>query len=182
LRGSAPVALQAAGADLFPELDILVIDGRGTTMADNIAEDLLAAQQLERAVRLRRDGANWIEVATACDYPSPRAALAAVGAAMAEATARAEMTADQHRDEANLQLEHLLGETLVMLRADAPLNYDEHGNQITPDDRAVKLRAVDEARRLIESKLKLNGVTAPKGEDEATSKGIRIVFEDRPRA
>ena len=149
-------------------------------MADNIADDLIAAQNLAQAVRLRRDGANWIEVAERCGYPSPRAALAAVGAAMTEATARAEMTADQHRDEANLQLEHLLGETLGMLRAEAPETYDSEGNPVTPDDRAVKLRAVDEARRLIESKLKLNGVTAPKAEDDSTSAGIRIIFEDRP--
>lgn len=151
-------------------------------MADNIADDLLAAQNLDRAVRLRRDGANWATVARECGYTSPRAALAAVGAAMAEATARAEMTADQHRDEANLRLEHLLGETLSMLRQDAPETYDAEGNPLTADDRAVKLRAVDEARRLIESQLKLNGVAAPKAEDESTSAGIRIVFEDRPRS
>lgn len=151
-------------------------------LRDNIAGDLVAAQNLGRAVKLRRDGANWVEVAEACGFPSARAALAAVGTAMADATARAEMTADQHRDEANLQLESLLGETLKMLRAEAPTVYDEHGNELTPDDRAVRLRAVDEARRLIESKLKLNGVTAPKTEDEQASAGIRIIFEDRPRA
>lgn len=150
-------------------------------MADNIADDLLAAQQLELAVRMRRDGANWIEVAQSCGFPNARAALIAVGAAMAEATARADMTVDQHRDEANLQLEHLLGETLDMLRADAPETYDADGNPLVADDRAVKLRAVDEARRLIESKLKINGVTPPKAEDEGAAAGIRIVFEDRPR-
>jgi hypothetical protein len=142
-------------------------------VADNIADDLLAAQQLERAVRMRRDGANWIEVAQSCGFPNARAALIAVGAAMAEATARADMTADQHRDEANLQLEHLLGETLDMLRADAPETYDADGNPLVADDRAVKLRAVDEARRLIESKLKINGVTPPKAEDEG--KGVATI-------
>lgn len=151
-------------------------------MTDNIADDLIAAQNLDRAVQLRRDGANWSEVAQQCGYPTPRAALAAVGAAMAAATARADMTADQHRDEANLQLESLLSETLKMMRADAPAVYDENGNEVTPDDRAVKLRAVDEARRLIVEKLKLNGVTAPKSDDDQQSAGIRIVFEDRPRA
>lgn len=151
-------------------------------MADNIADDLLAAQQLERAVRMRRDGHNWIEVAQSCGFPNARAALVAVGAAMAEATARADMTADQHRDEANLQLEHLLSETLDMLKAEAPETYDGDGNPTgAADDRAVKLRAVDEARRLIESKLKINGVTPPKAEDDGAAAGIRIVFEDRPR-
>lgn len=150
-------------------------------MADNIADDLVKSQQLDRAIKMRRDGAHWSEVAQSCGYPTPAAALRAVGAAMAAATQRAEMTADQHRDEANLQLEHLLSETLTMLRADAPVQYDQDGNELAPDDRAVKLRAVDEARRLIESKLKLNGVTAPKGEDDQGSAGIRIVFEERPR-
>lgn len=145
---------------------------------DNIADDLLAAQNLDRAVKMRRDGANWSEVARECNYASPRAALAAVGKAMAEATSRAEMTADQHRDEANLQLEHLFAETLKMLRADAPESYDSEGNPIATDDRAVKLRAVDEARRLVESKLKLNGVTAPKAEDSDTVQTIRIVGLD----
>lgn len=157
-------------------------------MADNIADDLVAAQNLDRAVKLRRDGANWAEIAVQCDYkdsegrPNPRAALAAVGAAMAAATARADMTADQHRDEANLQLDYLLSETLGMLRADAPVTYDAEGNEVIPDDRTVKLRAVDEARRLIIEKLKTNGVTPPKADDDASSAGIRIVFENRPDA
>lgn len=151
-------------------------------MGDNIADDLLAAQQLDRAVQLRRDGANWTEVAKACGYSSPRAALAAVGAAMAAATARADMTADQHRDEANLRLDHLLGETLRMLKEEAPDTYDNEGNPVATDDRTVRLRAVDEARRIVESQLKLNGVAAPKAEDETASTGIRIIFEDRPRA
>lgn len=156
-----------------------MIEERGTTVADNIADDLLAAQQLERAVRMRRDGANWIEVAQSCGFPNARAALIAVGAAMAEATARAEMTADQHRDEANLQLEHLLSETLGMLREDAPETYDADGNPLVADDRAVKLRAVDEARRLIESKLKINGVIPPKAENEGKNVAtIRIVGID----
>lgn len=144
-------------------------------MTDNIADDLLAAQNLDRAVKLRRDGANWTEVARACNYVSPRAALAAVGAAMAEATARAEMTADQHRDEANLQLEYLLSETIKMLKAEAPETYDADGNPVTQDDRAVRLRAADEARRLIESKAKLNGVTAPKADEGDGIPTIRIV-------
>lgn len=151
-------------------------------MGDNIADDLLAAQNLERAVQLRRDGANWAEVARECGYPSARAALAAVGSAMAAATARADMTADQHRDEANLRLDHLLGETLRMLKEETPDTYDADGNPLATDDRTVRLRAVDEARRIVESQLKLNGVTAPKAGDETGSAGIRIVFEDRPRA
>lgn len=152
----------------------------GATMAENIADDVLAAQRLDRAVQLRRDGANWAEIARECGYSSPRAALSAVGAAMAAATARADMTADQHRDEANLRLDHLLSETLRMLKEEAPDTYDADGNPLATDDRTVRLRAVDEARRLIESQLKLNGVTAPKAEDDTASAGIRIVFEDRP--
>lgn len=156
-------------------------------MAENIAEDLVAAERLDRAVRLRVRGAHWDEIARACGYtdregrPSPAAALRAVGEAMAAATQRAEETADSMRDTANLRLNHLFGETLKMLEADAPAVYDEEGNEVTPDDRAVKLRAVDEARRLVESIAKLNGVTAPKddsGESDAGS--IRIVFENRP--
>lgn len=151
-------------------------------MADNIADDLVAAQNLERAIRLRRDGANWNEVADECGYPSPGAALRAVGNAMADATMRAEMTADQMRDEANLRLDHLLSESLKMLREDTPVNYDQDGNELNGDDRSVRLKAVDEARRIILDQLKLNGVTAPKDDDQKDAPGIRIIFEDRPHA
>ena len=147
-------------------------------MADNVAAELLAQQKLERAMRLRIRGAHWSEVAAKCDYPSAAAALRAVGDAMAAATARAEETADTMRDTANLRLEHLLSETLDMLDAEAPVSYDQDGNELTPDDRAVKLRAVDEARRLVESITKLNGVTAPKAEDDGGIPTIRIVGLD----
>lgn len=146
-------------------------------MAGNIAEDLVAAQRLQEAVRMRVKGHHWSEIAQQCGYASPAAALKAVGAAMADATMRAEETADSMRDTANLRLEHLLKETLGMLAQDAPM--DLEGNQ--PDDRAVKLRAVDEGRRLIEAITKLNGVSTPNGEDEAGDTGIRIVLEERPR-
>lgn len=151
-------------------------------MAESIADDLVAAERLEQAVRLRVRGAHWNEIAAACDYHSPAAALAAVGAAMAAATLRAEMTADQYRDEANLRLEHLLGESMKMTKPERHVTYDEEGNEIVADDRSVRLKAVDEARRLIESQLKLNGVAAPKDEPGADQGGIRIVFEGRPGA
>lgn len=145
-------------------------------MAENIAADLLAADQVRKAVDLRVRGAHWNEIAQACGYPSPAAALKAVGEAMAASTQRAAETADSMRDTANLRLEHLLRETLGMLAADAPM--DLEGNQ--PDDRAVKLRAVDEARRLVESIAKLNRLDT--ATETPNAPGIRIVFEDRPSA
>lgn len=141
------------------------------TVADNVAQQALNAQNLQRAIKLRVKGAHWSEIAEQCSFSSPAAALKAVGVAMAAATQRAEETADQMRDTANLQLDALLGEAWDMIESDAP--YDEDGNQ--PDDRAVKLRAVDEARRLIEAKAKLNGVTAPKAETDDENDGIRII-------
>lgn len=157
--------------------------------SDNVAAELLAQQRLDRAMKLRVRGAHWSEIADKCGFtdsegrPSPAAALRAVGDAMAAATLRAEETADTMRDTANLRLEHLLSETLDMLDADAPAIYDENGNELTPDDRAVKLRAVDEARRLVESITKLNGVTAPKADDDSQGNGgIRIILEERPRS
>lgn len=152
-------------------------------MADNIADDLVVQVNLDRAIRMRRDGAHWPEVAGACGFDSPAAALRAVGNAMAAATMRAEMTADQYRDEANLRLAHLYGESVKMITEEAPTVYDQDGNELNADDRAVRLRAVDEARRLVESINKLNGVGAPKEDDtDASGGGIRIIFEDRPRA
>lgn len=155
-------------------------------MADNIAEDLLAAERLNRAVKLRARGATWPEVARECAFndrdgnPSPAAALRAVGEAMAAATLRAEMTADQHRDEASLRLDHLLSEALGMMKPQRFTIVDENGNEREVDDRSVRLKAVDEARRLIEAQLKLNGVTAPKADESAgANEGIRIVLEDR---
>ena len=145
-------------------------------MADNIAADVLAADQVRKAVDLRVRGAHWNEIAQACGYPSPAAALKAVGEAMAASTQRATETADSMRDTANLRLEHLLRETLGMLAADAPM--DLEGNQ--PDDRAVKLRAVDEARRLVESITKLNKLDT--ASETADAPGIRIIFEDRKGA
>lgn len=145
-----------------------------------IAQEVLDQQNLDRAIRLRVRGAHWSEIADACGYATPAAALRAVGEAMADATRRSEETADQMRDTANLRLEHLLKATLDMLDADAPAQYDADGNELSPDDRAVKLRAVDEARRLVTDITKLNGVDKPAkdtgdGEDVPT---IRIVGLD----
>lgn len=130
-------------------------------MPDSIAQDVLNAQNLERAIRLRVRGAHWSEIADSCGYSSPAAALRAVGEAMADATRRTEETADQMRDTANLRLEHLLKSTLDMLDADAPVTRDADGNELFDDDRPVKLRAVDEARRLILDQARLNGVDKP---------------------
>lgn len=139
-------------------------------MADNVAQQALAASNLAQAIRMRVRGAHWREIADSCGYPSPAAALKAVGVAMADATMRADMTADQMRDEAQMRLERLLGDTLGMLAEDAPM--DLEGNQ--PDDRAVKLRAVDEARRLVEAITKLQRLDQVKDEPTDDS-GIRII-------
>lgn len=145
-------------------------------MADNVAQQVLNAQNLASAIRMRVRGAHWSEIADTCDYSSPAAALRAVGDAMAAATQRAEETADQMRDTANLQLDALLNEAWKMLDEEAPETYDADGNLLASDDRAVRLRAVDEARRLIESKNRLNGVAAPKRDDpDQESSGIRII-------
>lgn len=144
-------------------------------MADNIAQDVLDAQNLERAIKLRVRGAHWNEIAAQCQFSSPAAALKAVGEAMAAATQRATETADQMRDTANLQLDALMGEAWDMLEESAPETYDADGNPLVSDDRAVRLRAVDEVRRLIEAKAKLNGVTAPKADTDNDNDGIRII-------
>lgn len=129
----------------------------------NVAEQALAAERLDRAVKLKIRGAHWNEIAATCGYASPAAALRAVGEAMASATQRAEESADQMRDTAQMRYDMLLHRTLGMLDESAP--YDVDGNQ--PDDRAVRLRAVDEARRLIEAGIKLNKLDAAnEGSDE----------------
>jgi hypothetical protein len=143
--------------------------------SENIAQEALDANRRERAIKLRVRGAHWSEIRDACGYPSASAALRDVGEAMAEATMRAEETADSMRDTANLRLESLLKSTLSMLDQDAPVRYDDEGNELADDDRAVKLRAVDEARRIVESITKLNGVAAPKAEPDQDDSGIRIV-------
>lgn len=144
----------------------------------NIAQDVLDANRLDLAIKLRVRGAHWNEIAKQCGFPSASAALTAVGKAMAAATQRAEETAESMRDTANLRLEHLLGETLGMLAAEAPERYDEDGNPMVADDRAVKLRAVDEARRLVESITKLNGVATPPETDQKDVLRIQVVGID----
>jgi AraC-like DNA-binding protein len=144
-------------------------------VADNVAQQTLDAQNLERALKLRVRGAHWNEIAQQCGFTSPAAALAAVGRAMEEATQRATESADQLRDTANLQLDALLGEAWDMIDERAPDVYDADGNPVSTDDRAVRLRAVDEARRLIESKTKLNGVKPPEQDPDRDQSGIRIV-------
>lgn len=137
----------------------------------NVAEKALAAVRLDKAVKMRVAGAHWSEIADQCGYASPAAALAAVGEAMAAATMRADATVDQYRDEAELRLSSLLRSTLSMLDESAP--YDEDGNQ--SDDRAVRLRAVDEARRIVGDLVKLQGVDKATGEPDEDGGGIRII-------
>ena len=142
-------------------------------MANNIAQEVIDQQRLTKAVLLRVRGANWAEIASACGYPSPASALRAVGEAMAAAGQRAAETADQMRDTANLRLEHLLQQTMTMIEEDAPERYDEDGNLTALDDRAVKLRAVDEARRLVADHAKMNGYEKPDREAE-DRKRVRV--------
>lgn len=142
---------------------------------DNVAQRALAADRRRKAIELRVKGAHWSEIARTCDYPSPAAALRDVGEAMADATLRAEETADSMRDTANLRLEHLLSEAMKMINEDAPVQYDAEGNELNADDRAVRLRAVDESRRLVESIVKLNGVKPPETEGADDKLTIRVV-------
>lgn len=144
-------------------------------MTKNVAEQAVAAVQLDRAVKMRVKGAHWNEIAAACGYSSPAAALKAVGEAMAAATARAEATVDQYRDEAELRLGSLLKSTLDMLDEEAPETYDGEGNPLGSDDRAVRLRAVDEARRIIGDIGKLQGLDKVKQDEPDESGGIRII-------
>lgn len=142
---------------------------------DNVAQQALDADRRARAIELRVRGAHWSEIARQCGYASPAAALRDVGEAMAAATLRAEETADTMRDTANLRLEHLLSESMKMINEDAPPTYDAEGNELFGDDRAVRLRAVDESRRLVESITKLNGVKPPESDDGDDKLTIRIV-------
>lgn len=149
---------------------------RADMAEDNVAAEALAAERLNLAIRLRVRGAHWNEIADKCGYASPAAALRAVGAAMANATMRADETADMARDVTTLRLEYLLGETLTMLDAEAPETYDADGNPLGSDDRAVKLRAVDEARRIVGDLAKIKGVAAPpKDAGSGEDGGIRII-------
>lgn len=151
----------------------------GADVADNIAEQALAAERLRTAIDLRARGAHWQEVCDACGYSSPAAALRAVGAAMAAATQRAEETADSMRDTFTLRMGHLLGETMKMLHAEAPQSYDNDGNPTGPeDDRAVRLRAVDEARRLLESQAKMDRLYDKNAGDTTETLTVRIVGID----
>lgn len=151
----------------------------GAIVAGNIAEQALAAERLRAAISMRSKGAHWSEISGACGYPSPAAALRAVGEAMAAATMRAEETADMMRDTAQLRLERLLSDAMSMIAPVESERYDAEGNPMGPeDDRAVRLKAVDTAKRLTESIAKIQGVDKPKpGAETAGDDGsdIRIV-------
>lgn len=136
-----------------------------TTRPGNIASQAVDATRLEKAVRLRARGAHWNEIAATCGYSSPAEALRAVGRAMEASVARAEATVDQYRDEAEFRLGMLLREALELLDTDAPISYDKDGNPEVSDDRAVKLRAIDEARRIVGDMNKLRGVDKPPAGD-----------------
>ena len=146
-------------------------------MGDNVAKQAVAAVNVDRAIRMRVRGAHWGEIAQQCGYPSPATALKAVGEAMAAATQRANETADQMRDTANLQLDALMNEAWKMLDESAPETYDADGNPLVADDRAVRLRAVDEMRRIVDAKAKLNRLDRIEGEEDQPLK-IRVILED----
>lgn len=147
-------------------------------MTGNVAQQTLDAMNLDRAIKLRVKGAHWSEVASECGYPSPAAALRAVGAAMSAATLRAEETADQMRDTAQLRLESLLRDAMGMIAPVESERYDSEGNPMgTEDDRAVRLRAVDEARRLVADIAKLQRLDKVR-EDAAEALTVRIVGLD----
>lgn len=147
-------------------------------MTGNVAQQTLDALNLDRAIKLRVKGAHWSEVASECGYPSPAAALRAVGAAMSAATLRAEETADQMRDTAQLRLESLLRDAMGMIAPVESERYDSEGNPMgTEDDRAVRLRAVDEARRLVADIAKLQRLDKVR-EDAAEALTVRIVGLD----
>jgi hypothetical protein len=143
-------------------------------VSDNVARQMLAAVQVEKAMRLRARGAHWNEVAEACGYSSPASALKAVGEAMRAAASRAEMTADQMLDEAQLRLETLLGYALGMVESET--FYGVKGEEL--DDRPVRLRAVDEARRIVESMAKLQGIDKPAEAEQQSVTRIEIVGLD----
>jgi hypothetical protein len=145
-------------------------------VADNIAEQALAAERLRTAIDLRAAGAHWSEIASACNYSSPAAALRAVGAAMAAATQRAEETADSMLDTALIRLESVIRQSFAMAEPDARASYDADGNETVDDDRAVRLRALDEVRRATLDVARLQGVDKPKPRDDASDQGgIRII-------
>lgn len=149
---------------------------KGPAVTENVAEQALAAERLRTALDMRARGAHWHEIATACRYSSPAAALRAVGVAMAEATQRAEETADMMRDTAQLRLERLLSDAMSMIAPVESERYDSEGNSMGPeDDRAVRLRAVDESRRLVESITKLQKLDKLKEDPKDDKGGIRII-------
>lgn len=139
---------------------------------NNIAADALAASRREQAVRLRARGATWPEIVRACGYDSPSQALRDVGAAMAEATMRAELTADQMRDEASLRLDVLFNEAMQLVGTETTLNLD--GEPVGTDGRLITLRAIDEARRIVMDKAKMDGIAAPAKAEEEKAGPMRI--------
>jgi hypothetical protein len=140
----------------------------------NVAKQMLAAVQVDKAVRLRAAGAHWREVADQCGYSSPAAALKAVGAAMQAATLRAEQTADDMRAETQLRLESLLGDALGMIAAET--FYGDKGQEL--DDRPHRLKAVETARKIVADLTKLNGLDKPAETAPEDVPTIRVVGVD----
>lgn len=140
----------------------------------DVAKQMLAAVQAEKAMRMRVKGAHWREVADACGYSSPAAALKAVGEAMKAASLRAEMTADEMRTEATLRLESLLSSAIEMIEPET--FYGEKGQEL--DDRAQRIRAVATAQKIIMAMAKLNGIDKPEEEQSEEIPTVRIIGID----
>lgn len=137
-----------------------------STRGTSIAQEVLDAQRLDKAVKMRVKGALWSEIAQVCGYPSPASALRDVGRAMAAATQRAEETADMMRNTFRMRYDAIVAEAWSLYDDTAPETYDADGNPLVSDDRAVKLRALDEIRRATEATIKLEGLKPPESETE----------------
>lgn len=138
----------------------------------NVAEEASAADRRDRALKLRIRGAHWNEIAKRCGYPSPGAALKDVGEALIDSARRAEESADQLRATLMLSYQALTGEAWDVIdgaSSDAP-PYDPEGGS-APDERMVKLRAIDEVRRLTEAQSKLSGLDKQR---EVTETPLRV--------
>lgn len=124
-------------------------------MPGNVAEQAIDAQRAVKAAHMRRRGAHWNEIADRLGYPSPAAALKAVDGYRTAAESEAAESAEMLRHTANGQLDDLVAAAWGIL--DSAGDVDLDGNVSPQTAAAVQLRAVDELRRLVEAKVKLNG-------------------------
>lgn len=139
----------------------------------NVAKQLLSTVRRDKATGMRAAGYNWREVADACGYSSPAAALKDVGAALKEATQRADASADELLDGTLLRLEGLLRAAIEMIEPET--FYGEKGQEL--DDRPARLKGVEAARKLVMDMAKLQGVDRPV-EEKSTEQTIRIIGLD----